>query len=649
MTEPDNSDRNSGAADVAMWRAAIDLANVPTLQMVLVQLTGDRSWIEDPYLPTRPQGINDHDSGGFSEAHQREIRDATFDAIVAWLGGEPIAIPQPSSELLLEMLRTSLAEPIPEGYVHMMRHELGLPSEISVERSASRTAELPLTAVVIGAGMSGICASVQLAAAGVEHVLIERNSDVGGTWIENRYPGCGVDVPSHLYSFSFAPNDWTHYFALRDEIFDYFQRVAREKGVYERTRFGTEVQEARYDETTCMWDVTVRTADGHTETVRANIVISAVGAFNKPKLPNLPGRDTFTGPQFHTARWPEGLDVTGKRVAVVGTGASAMQIVPAIAGTAERVLIFQRTPQWAAPFEKFRVKVPDPITFLMRNMPLYAAWYRIRIGWAFNDRIYEALQVDPTWKHPERSLNAINDGQRRVLARYAESELGDRSDLREHAIPTYPPFGKRMLLDNGWFKTLTRDDVELHAESVATVLPDGIVTESGEVHQADVIVWATGFDVVSFIVPIQMYGRGGTSLQEVWDGDDARAFLGTAIAGFPNLFVLYGPNTQFGHGGSLITVVERQVSYMLDLINQMRTKGLASVEVKQEVHDEYNRRVDEAHRKMVWMHQGMDTYYRNSKGRVTVNNPFRMVDVWRWTASASLDDYSTSPRAGTLI
>ncbi len=640
---PDVPDSQPITGDLDMWRTAIGMANVPTLQMVLVQLTGDLSWIEAPYLPTKPPGISDHDSAGLSPELQEDIRDATFDAVVRWLEGAPVAIDTPSSELLIHMMRVSLGEEIPAGYVHMMRQELGLPSELAPTRPEPSAApsETPtaLSAVIIGAGMSGICASVQLAAHGIEHVLIERHSDVGGTWIENRYPGCGVDVPSHLYQFRFAPNDWTNYFALRNEIFDYMQRVARENGIYERTRFNTEVIDARFDETASMWNVSVRSPDGVVSTVQANIVISAVGAFNKPKLPNLPGQETFTGPQFHTARWPHDIDLTGKRVAVVGTGASAMQIVPAIAGTAERVLIFQRTPQWAAPFEKFRVKVPDPITFLMKNMPLYAAWYRIRIGWAFNDRIYESLQVDPSWPHPERSLNVVNDGQRRALTRYAEVELGDRSDLRELAIPTYPPFGKRMLLDNGWFKALTRADVELHPRTVTEVRPGGVVTDMGEEHGVDVIIWATGFDVVGFIVPIQMYGRGGVSLQDVWDGDDARAYLGTAIPGFPNLFVLYGPNTQFGHGGSLVTVVERQVSYLMDLITQMRDQGIASVEVKAEVHDEYNRRVDDAHQQMVWMHQGMDTYYRNSKGRVTVNNPFRMVDVWEWTEAANLNEY----------
>jgi 4-hydroxyacetophenone monooxygenase len=637
----DTMDDGIGDNDEAMWRRAVETANIPTLLLVLVQLTGNERWIEAPFLPSRPAGLSDNDTGGLGLDLQREVRDAAFNAIVAWRSGAPVVLADPPSDLLLRMFRVSQGDDIPQGYVHIIRHELGLESELADQRPVEPDA-LRLTAIIIGAGMSGICASVRLHEEGVDHVLLERNADVGGTWIENRYPGCGVDVPSHLYTYSFAPNDWTHYFALRDEIHEYFRRVAREHGIYERTQFGTEVIEARFDETASEWVVTVQGPDEVQRTLRANLLISAVGAFNKPKLPDLVGMGLFEGPQFHTARWPEGLDISGKRVAIVGTGASSMQIVPAIADQAERVLIFQRTPQWAAPFERFQQQIPEEISFLLRNMPLYAAWYRLRIGWAFNDRIYDALQVDPNWEYPARSLNAINDGQRRALTRYAEEQLGDRVDLRETAIPTYPPFGKRMLLDNGWFKALTRADVELHAEAVHEVTATGLITESGAAHDVDVIVWATGFDVVSFIAPIQIYGRNGLSLHQRWDGDDARAYLGTAIPAFPNLFVLYGPNTQFGHGGSLVTVIERQISYLLDLFRQMRNDHIRAVEVRSDVHDAYNQRVDEAHRQMVWMHPGMDTYYRNSKGRVTVNNPFRMVDVWAWTASASLPDYLTT-------
>jgi 4-hydroxyacetophenone monooxygenase len=627
------------------WEAAVAVANVPTLLMVLVQMTGDERWLEDPYRPSRAQGLSDNDSGGLPEPVIQEIRTAAVEAITAWAGGRPLAIPAPSDELLLEMLSVSLGEPVPAGYAEMMRQEFDdtPASGPTTGHAAPESSDRPYV-VVLGAGMSGICASIELQRRGIPHQIIERYGEVGGTWLENRYPGCGVDVPSHLYSYSFAPNDWTHYFALRDEIFEYFRRVAREYGVYERTRFDTETLSARYCESRQQWDVEVRRADGVTETLHADVVISAVGAFNKARIPALPGISEFTGPQAHTARWPEdGIDLRDKRVAVIGTGASAMQVVPAIADTAQRVLVFQRTPQWAAPFEKFQVAIPEPVRMLMAELPLYLHWYRLRIGWAFNDRIYDALQKDPEWTTPDVSINPINDGQRRSLTRYIEAQLGDRTELLPKVLPTYPPFGKRMLLDNGWFRTLRRDDVDLYTRSVVEVLPDAVVDDAGDIHDVDVIVWATGFDVVHFISPIEVVGRSGRSLQETWDGDDARAYLGTCVPDFPNFFVLYGPNTQFGHGGSLITVVERQVHYIMDILEKMRSNDLGAVEVRRDVHDRYNERVDEAHEHMVWTHQGMETYYRNSRGRVVVNNPFRIVDVWKWTETAHLEEYLVEP------
>jgi 4-hydroxyacetophenone monooxygenase len=631
------------------WTEAVRAANVPTLLMVLVQMTGDERWLEEPYRPTRAKGLSDNDTGGLPEPAIDEIRTAAQKAISAWAGGRPLAIPEPSTELLLKMLSVSLGEPVPSGYAQMIRQEFdtAAASGPSTASPDGGPGEGPYV-LVMGAGMSGICASIELQRRGIRHGIIERHRDVGGTWLENRYPGCGVDVPSHLYSYSFAPNDWTHYFALRDEIFEYFRRVAREHGVYDRTRFNTETLSARYCEKRQQWDVEIRRPDGATETVHADVVISAVGAFNKARIPALPGISDFLGPQAHTARWPEdGIDLVDKRVAVIGTGASAMQVVPAIAETADRVLVFQRTPQWAAPFEKFQVQIPEPVRMLMAEVPLYLQWYRLRVGWAFNDRIYDALQKDPDWANPGVSINPINDGHRRALTRYIETQLGERTDLLPKVLPTYPPFGKRMLLDNGWFRALCRDDVDLYARSVVEVLPDAVVDDAGERHDVDIIIWATGFDVVHFISPIEVIGRSGRSLEETWDGDDARAYLGTCVPDFPNFFVLYGPNTQFGHGGSLITVVERQVHYIMDVLEQMRDGGIGAVEVRREVHDAYNRRVDEAHEHMVWTHQGMETYYRNSRGRVVVNNPFRIVDVWKWTETAHLEEYLVEPACST--
>ncbi len=630
------------------WREAVGLANIPTLLLVLFQLTGDRRWLDDPFRPTRARGLSDNDTGGLSDALQEEIRTAAFDAITAWRGGRQPAIARPAPELLVEMMSISLGEPIPPEYAGMIQHDLERRSPSKRSRSWV-TPPAGFRVLIIGAGMSGICAAVRLQEAGAAYTIIEKHASVGGTWLENRYPGCGVDVPSHLYSYTFAPNDWSRYFALRDEIYAYFTRVADDFGVTEHVRFETEVKRATYNPDDQEWHVEVVGPGGVASTMTANVVISAVGAFNKPKMPNVAGLDTFVGPSAHTARWPrDGIDLVGKRVAVIGTGASAMQVVPAIAETAGSVSVFQRTAQWASPFEKFRVPVPEPVQFLLREFPLYHDWYRIRLSWAFNDRIHAALTRDPEWTHPDRSINAINDGFRRALTRYIESELGDRQDLLPKVLPAYPPFGKRMLLDNGWFRTLKRDNVHLFTESVTEVLPDGIVSESGEYHQADVLIWATGFDVVHFLVPLDIVGRSGRTLHETWNGDDARAFLGTAVPDFPNFFCLYGPNTQFGHGGSLISVIERQMHYVLDVLQQMFDTGVGVVEVRAEVHDEYNQRVDAAHEHMIWTHPGTDTYFCNSNGRVVVNNPFRIVDVWESTKIANLDHYLKEPARSRL-
>jgi 4-hydroxyacetophenone monooxygenase len=625
------------------WSDAISRANIPTLLMVLTHLTGDLRWLEAPYLPTRTRGLGDNDSGGLPDAIQREVRAAATEAILAWKAGAPVALPHPDHELLVRMLTVSLGEQIPPEYGPMIEHELRQAVGPSVKAA---TPPFPgFRVLVIGAGMSGICASVELAKAGIDHQIIEKHHTIGGTWLENRYPGCGVDVPSHLYSYSFAPHDWQKYFALRDDIHAYFEKVTDDFGVRDRIRFNTEVERATYDADTQEWAVDVRTAEGIQETLRANVVISAVGAFNKPTRPKLPGLDSFAGPSIHTAHWPaEGIDLTGKRVALIGNGASAMQIAPAIAEQVKELTIFARSPHWAAPFEKFKVPVPESVQLLLREMPLYYAWYRLRLSWAFNDKSHAALQKDPNWEHPERSLNAINEAHRQIMTRYIEGELGDRTDLLEKVVPTYPPFGKRLLLDNGWYRMLRRNNVTLCTDAVAKVHADHLTTTAGDNVEADVIIWATGFDVVHFLAPLQIRGRSGVTIHEEWQGDDARAYLGTAVPGFPNFFCLYGPNTQFGHGGSLIAVIERQLHYVLSVVQMMLDQGAGTVEVRRDVHETYYKKVDAAHENMVWTHKGMATYYRNSKGRVTVNSPFRIVDVWTMTESADPADFEMEPR-----
>ena len=621
-----------------MFSDAVAVANIPTLVMVLVQLTGERKWMEPPYRPNRGVGMTDNDTGGLPAHIQAEIREASLEAILAWRAGRPMAIPTPPHEMLVDMLSCAMGERVPEEYGPMIEAQLGLQAMVADEPVAVPEG---FEVLVVGSGVSGLCAAVNLQAAGIPFTILEKTSTVGGTWRDNRYPGAGVDTPNHLYSFSFATYDWSKYFALRDELYSYLEHVADEFSLRDHIRFDTEVLSARYEEDSQRWAVDVKAADGSHQTLHANVVISATGIFNPPKLPAIKGLEDFAGPWFHTSQWPDDVELTGKRVAIIGNGASAMQIGPEIQNQPASLTIFQRSPHWAAPFEMFRRPVAEPVRFLLREVPLYQSWYRMRLGWTFNDRVHRALQKDPDWPHAERSLNAINDGHREYFTRYITSELESRPDLLDKVVPTYPPFGKRMLMDNGWYRMLTNEKVELVADPIAEIRPDRIVTEDGTEYETDVLIVATGFDVLRFMTAFDVRGRSGRSLRDVWDDDDARAYLGLAIPGFPNFFCLYGPNTQPGHGGSLIFVVEMQMHYIMDLLRQMASEGIAAVECRQDVHDRYNEAIDEAHEHMVWTHPGMETYYRNSRGRVVVNFPYRNVDLFAMTRSATLADFHT--------
>jgi 4-hydroxyacetophenone monooxygenase len=645
-----------GATGGPNWLAeAVRAANVPTLACILVQLTGDRHWIEGRFVPSRTRGLEDNDDGGLPVEVRDEIKAAALTALQAWLDGRAPAIPNPSDDLLLEMMGVSLGEKIPADYVTMIRHELRLPpAQPQAARGAaaddSELHNVPappgFDVLIIGAGISGLCAAIELSSAGIPYTIVERRPDLGGVWLENRYPGAAVDVPSHLYSFSFAPFRWSRFFAESREIHRYLQDVADRFDVRSHIRFGLEVTQARFDEASGRWEADVVDAAGRRQTLRASAVISGVGAFNKPRLPDLPGMADFKGPSVHTARYPEaGLDLKGKKVVVVGNGASAMQVVPAIVDDVASLAVVQRTPQWVAPFPKFKEAIAPALQRLLDEVPLYRLWYRLRLSWAFNDKLYDSLQKDPSWDGKGRSINAANDAHRRGLTAYMKAELGQAERLMPELLPDYPPFGKRMLLDNGWFRALARDHVRLITGGVVKVLPDGVLTDTGEKLDADVLIWATGFDVIHLLTPLKVRGVGGRDIHDDWEGDDARAYLGTVVPGYPNLFCLYGPNTQFGHGGSLITILERQMHYVMSMLRKMFAQGIATVDVRREVYDAYNREVDRKHAGMVWTYPGVTGYYRNSKGRIIVNNPFRIIEFWRMTEEADLSEYLCSPPA----
>ena len=631
-----NQGERSESLNKDQLQEAVAIANIPTLLMVLVQMTGDLCWLEDPYRPRRARGLEDNDSGGLPEHIQDQIRTAAVTAILEWSEGKPLVLPDPAPELLVRMLATAMDEAVPEAYGENIAAGIGL---APYARDARKLRVPPGTrAVIVGAGISGICAAIRFQAAGIPFTIVEKNPSFGGTWYENAYPGCGVDTPNHLYSFSFAPNDWRHYFALRDELYDYFVSVADDHELGPHTRFDTTVTQARWDARDQLWRVDIDGPNG-TDSLEAAILVSGVGVLNIPLVPDIEGLDSFAGTAFHTADWPKDLVLANNRVTVVGNGATAMQIVPAIADKVEHLTVVARSKQWAAPFPQFRKQVPDSVRWLLRTVPLYQAWYRQRLEWTFNDRIHPTLQVDPDWPHPDRALNAANDSHRRQFTDYIKAELGERQDLLEKVLPDYPPFGKRMLLDNGWYRTVARDNVTLITNRLVAVDGDKLTCSDGSEHKADILVLATGFKATAVMSSMKVIGRDGRSLSEVWNGDDARAYLGTTVPGFPNMFTLLGPNVGLGHGGSIISNIENQMDYVMSALEQMFTQNVTEIEVRQEVHDRYNTAVDAAHAKMVWTHQGMENWYRNSSGRVVAITPWRNDDFWRMTRRADLADF----------
>jgi 4-hydroxyacetophenone monooxygenase len=627
-------------------REALEAANLPTLLMVMAHLTGDHSWLEEPYRPDRTIALNDNDTAGLSPTRQAEVRSAALEILGKWREGEIPPPPTLTDQQITDMLSVCMGETVPAEFGPMMAEEAGFS-----ERDISWTDGVPteklvdFQVLIIGAGISGIGAAIKLRGLKIPYVVIEKNDAVGGTWLENDYPGAGVDTPSHLYEFSFDPSPrWSRYFAKQDEILGYLTDIAQRHEILDSIRFGCEVESADFDVASSVWNVVTRDRAGAAHTYRANVVISSVGQLNRPKYPAITGLDTFPGPVFHSAEWRHDVDLAGKRVAVLGTGASAMQIVPAIAGVPAELVVFQRSPQWAAPNANYQRATAAGTKLLMAQVPYYATWYRMRLLWIFNDKLHPSLTVDPEWPHPERSINAANDKHRAFFTEHIRQQLGDRDDLWDKVLPTYPPYGKRILIDNGWYQAVARDDVNLVADGVVEVDGNAIITADGSRYEVDVLILATGFQNRRFLFPMEVHGADGKSLRDLWGDDDAFAYLGMTVPNFPNFFIMVGPNTALGHGGSLIFVTECEVNYITRLLVTMLEQDIAAIDCRSEVFEAYNDRVDEAHSRMIWTHRGMTNWYRNAAGRVVATTPWRLLDYWKMTHRPTLDDYDVTWR-----
>jgi cation diffusion facilitator CzcD-associated flavoprotein CzcO len=474
--------------------------------------------------------------------------------------------------------------------------------------------------VIVGAGVGGIAAGVKLRQAGIESfTIVERSPSVGGTWRDNTYPGCEVDTHSHLYAYSFTHPDWTRTHARQPELRRYLETVVDEFDLGRHLRLGVAVDAAVWDERTHTYEV--RFDDGTTTT--CDVLISAVGFLNVPRYPDWPGLDGFAGPVFHTARWEHDHDLTGKRVAVVGTGSSAAQLVPELAPVAGRVLLFQREPGWVMP-KGDRDFQPEERAALRR--PRH--WRQERL------RQLRRIEKNLWARNVYRPGTKINAACEQLCRDYIAREFADRPDLIDAVTPDYPYWGKRVILTSSFYPALKRDDVELIPRAVARVTETGVVDVDGVEHPADVLVLATGFQPTNYLAHLRVVGRGGRTLHEHWAGEP-RAFLGITVPGFPNLFLLYGPGT---NGGEIVWMLERQAEYAVRAIRRMARTGATAVEVRRRWADGYDRWLQSRMQGTAWTVS--NNYFTSASGRVVTQWPYSPLtysaltrSLGRWSAS----------------
>ena len=487
--------------------------------------------------------------------------------------------------------------------------------------------------------MSGLLSAIRLQQAGIDFAVVEKNADVGGTWLENSYPGCRVDSANHVYSYSFRPQDWPQHFSPQPVLRQYFTDTADEYGLRDRIRFNTEVESATFDEASGMWRVQVNGPDG-AETLVANAVISAVGQLNRPKMPDIEGVGAFAGPAWHSARWRHDVDLTGKRVGVIGTGGSAFQFVPVIADQAESVTIFQRTAPWIVPNDTYFQEVPQGKHWLLNHVPFYAKWFRFNMFWSAAEGLLQAVAAGDDWNRPEESVSELNQQFRESLLANLQEVLNGHPDLIEKCTPDYPPGAKRALIDDGkYLRTLLRDDVELLTDGIDAITEKGVRTADGVEHEFDVLIYGTGFKASSFLHPMKIYGLQGKELHDVWR-DEPRAFKGITVPGFPNLFCCYGPNTNIVVNGSIIFFSECEVRYILGCLAMVMQSNGKALDVKPEVHERYNQWIDEGNAGMAWGQSGVNTWYKNASGHITQNWPYTLLEFWQQTREPEAQDYN---------
>lgn len=627
--------------DDAFLEGIVADAELPVLLAALGAALRDTSFLsEDLQPPLTPIDTEPHPHGGMTSEQQAKA------SAIALAGLKRL---RDTKVTTAEMLTAAEVDSI-LGYLSggrnewftMLKHELDLApdkggkpawtfDEVGVGRDFS--------ALIIGAGVAGIAAGHRYAQAGIPFTLIEAGTCVGGTWAKNSYPGVRLDTPTFGYSYSFAQRgDWPHQFAEGGEILEYLADVARRAGILDEIEFSTRLVSLRWDEGMKVWDATTTGSDGKSTTRRFSAVVCALGQLDKPNIPEIEGFDRFRGVAMHSQTWNHDIDFAGKRVAVIGTGASAYQIVPAIIDEVSGLVVFQRSAPWMLPAPNYHFPVKEAFTWLREKVPHYAQWNRLWVILTGIPGRAHTVTAEDGWTGAPLSVSQKNQELREYLTSRVEQQLEGRSDLLEHAIPDYPPGAKRMLRDNEvWAAALRSEKSTVVTAGIERFTEDGIVDGTGREHEVDVVVFATGFKASDYLDGVEVIGRGGLEIHDFWDGD-ARAYNGVTVPGFPNFFLIYGPNVGGVVAGSLHFMLERAVEYSLEAIHEVLKRNVSAIDVRPEALDRFVEWVDSGNRRMAWGQPYVSTWYQNRHGRVSQIWPYTNVEYLEITEAVNEND-----------
>lgn len=623
-------------ADSPSLARALADANLPTLLATYVHLSHDEALLERFAPHIRPAFSNPPTN--IPEDLAAELRTRLGRLLISGEG----ATSAPATDALVQrIMSVTVGEPVDDEFIALVYDQCGFQPWIDRSQSVDRPAPPSgFKVLVIGAGLTGMAAATKLREAGYDYVVIEKNSDVGGTWYENRYPGVGVDTPSHFYSFSWEIwPDWHHYHPQGADMQQYLLEVAEKYDLRRNMIFDTTVETLAYNEQDGTWTVSVRKADGTTEDIVANAVINGHGPVNRFKFPDIPGLKDFGGPVVHTAAWPADLDLKGKRVAVIGTGASSAQLVGAIAPIVDTLTVYQRTKHWVLHNPEIAHEVDEGMKWALANIPKFKEWFRFRVYWAAADGLFSNVLKDPAWDGNDLAVSDLNEATRQYALGYLHRKFADRPDLIEKLTPDFPIFSKRIILDNGWFDALHRENVNLETSGIARILPGGIEAKDGSFFECDAIVCATGFNVAKMTGNLTIKGSGGRNLAEEWGEEDARSYMGMCVPGYPNYFHTVGPNSAPNHAAGQNLISECQVNWIIEALDRIIREQAKAFEVTQDAYEAWNRKVEARMPQMIWSHPKANSYYNNSKGRVFLSWPWRLVDFFNETREPAEGTY----------